>query len=179
MKLYTRITLLTKLACTLCIVLLCSVNSWSQQTDSIHISLKSRTKKTSRIPEIKANITPYKPLFMTVGGSGMFGTSSTSSTVPKTATVVPKDKLLSIIKIYPNPVEDQLNIILAIGKDGTQTTIKIIDLLGNEVATLLNERLNAGELTKNFVVPNRINPGIYFLRVIAGSESQVKRISVL
>ncbi|WP_406823675.1 T9SS type A sorting domain-containing protein [Pedobacter sp. KACC 23697] len=176
MKLYTKITLLTKLACTLCMVLLCSVNSWSQQTDSIHISLKNRTKKTSRIPEIKANITPYKPLFMTAGGSGMF---NTYSTVPKNVTVVPKDKLLSIIKIYPNPVEDQLNIILAIGKDGTQTTIKIIDLLGNEVATLLNERLNAGEHAKNFVVPNRINPGIYFLRVIAGSESQVKRISVL
>jgi Secretion system C-terminal sorting domain len=176
MKLYTKITLLTKLACTLCIVLLCSVNSWSQQTDSIHITLKSRTKKTSRIPEIKANITPYKPLFMTVGGSGIF---NTYSTVPKNTTVVPKDKLLSILKIYPNPVEDQLNIILAIGKDGTQTTIKIIDLLGNEVATLLNERLNAGEHAKNFVVPNRINPGIYFLRVIAGSESQVKRISVL
>lgn len=113
---------------------------------------------------------------MTVGGSGMF---NTSSTVPKNATVVAKDKLLSILKIYPNPVEDQLNIILSIGKDGTQTTIKIIDLLGNEVATLLNERLNAGEHNKNFVVPNRINPGIYFLRVIAGSESQVKRISVL
>jgi len=176
MKLYAKITLLTKLACTLCIVLLCSVNSWSQQADSIHISLKSRTKKTSRIPEIKANITPYKPLFMTAGGSGIF---STYSTVPKTATVVPKDKLLSIIKIYPNPVEEQLNVILAIGKDGTLTTIKIIDLLGNEVATLLNERLNAGEHARNFVVPNRINPGIYFLRVIAGSESQVKRISVL
>ena len=176
MKLYTRITLLTKLACTLCIVLLCSLNSWSQQSDSIHISLKNRTKKISRIPEIKANITPYKPFYMTVGGSGMF---NTSSTVPKNTTVVAKDKLLSILKIYPNPVEDQLNIILSIGKDGTQTTNKIIDLLGNEVATLLNERLNAGEHNKNFVVPNRINPGIYYLRVIAGSESQVKRISVL
>lgn len=176
MKLYTKITLLTKLVCTWCIVLLCSSNSWSQQMDSIHISLKSRTKKAGRIPEIKANITPYKPLFMTTGGSGMF---NTYSTVPKSTTVVAKDKLLNILKIYPNPVEDQLNIILSIGKDGTQTTIKIIDLLGNEVATLLNERLNAGEHTKNFVVPSRINPGIYFLRVIAGSESQVKRISVL
>lgn len=109
MKLYTKITLLTKLACTLCMVLLCSVNSWSQQTDSIRISLKNRTKKVSRIPEIKANITPYKPLYMTVGGSGMFNAYSTT---PKNATVVTKDKLLTIVKIYPNPVEDQLNIIL-------------------------------------------------------------------
>ncbi|WP_244215332.1 T9SS type A sorting domain-containing protein [Pedobacter miscanthi] len=176
MKLYAKITLLTKIACTLCIALLCGVNSYAQQADSIHISLKNRTKKVGKIPEIKANITPYKPLYMSIGGSGMFNTYSTT---PKNTTVAPKDKLLNIVKIYPNPVEDQLNIILSIGKDGTQTSIKIIDLLGNEVATLANERLNAGEQTKSFNIPSRINPGIYFLRVIAGSESQVKRISVL
>jgi hypothetical protein len=157
-------------------VLLCSVNSWSQQADSIKISLKNRAKKVSRIPEIKANITPYKPLYMSIGGSGLFNSYSTT---PRATTVAPKDKLLTIVKIYPNPVEDQLNIILSIGKDGTQTTIKIIDLLGNEVATLSNERLNAGEQTKTFTIPSRINAGIYFLRVIAGTESQVKRISVL
>ncbi|MBB4110598.1 MULTISPECIES: T9SS type A sorting domain-containing protein [Pedobacter] len=176
MKLYAKITFLTKLICTLCIVFLCGVNSWAQQADSIHISLKNRTKKVNRIPEIKANITPYKPLYTWIGGSGMFNTYSTT---PKNTIPAAKDKLLTIVKIYPNPVEDQLNMILSIGKDGTQTTIKIIDLLGNEVATLANERLNAGEQTKSFVIPSRINPGIYFLRVIAGSESQVKRISVL
>jgi len=158
-------------------VLLCSVNSWAQQADSIHISLKSRVKKTSKIPEIKANIQPYKPLFSTLGTSGMF---STYSSTAKPATVsATKDKLLTVVKIYPNPVEDQLNIILSIGKDGTQTTIKIIDLLGNEVVTLTNEKLNAGEQTKTFTIPSRLNAGIYFLRVVAGSESQVKRISVL
>ncbi|RDC55180.1 T9SS C-terminal target domain-containing protein [Pedobacter chinensis] len=158
-------------------VLLCNVNSWAQQADSIHISLKNRVKKTSRIPEIKANIQPYKPLFSTLGTSGMFNTySGTSKSSTLSAT---KDKLLTIVKIYPNPVEDQLNIILSIGKDGTQTTIKIIDLLGNEVITLANERLNAGEQTKSFTIPSRLNSGIYFLRVMAGSESQVKRISVL
>lgn len=177
MKLYTKITLLTKLVCTFCIVLLCAVNSYAQQTDSIHISLKNRTKKVSRIPEIKANIQPYKPLYGSIGGSGMFNTYSGTSK-PSSVTIA-KDKLLTIVKIYPNPVEDQLNIILSIGKDGTQTTIKIIDLLGNEVVTLSNERLNAGEQTKSFSIPSRLNAGIYFLRVIAGSESQVKRISVL
>ncbi|WP_316827186.1 T9SS type A sorting domain-containing protein [Pedobacter miscanthi] len=113
---------------------------------------------------------------MSIGGPAMFNSYSTT---PKNTTVAVKDKLLTIVKIYPNPVEEQLNIILSIGKDGTQTTIKIIDLLGNEVATLANERLNSGEQTKTFNIPSRINPGIYFLRVIAGSESQVKRISVL
>ena len=177
MKLYTKITLLTKFICTLCIVLLCNFNSWSQQADSVHISLKNRTKKTTKIPEIKANITPYRPLFGTLGYSGMFNSYSTAS--KGNAVSATKDKLLTIVKIYPNPVEDQLNIILSIGKDNTQTTVKIIDMLGNEVVTLSNERLNAGEQTKSFNMPSRLNPGIYFLRVMAGSESQVKRISVL
>jgi len=177
MKLYTKITLLTRTLCIMCMVLLCNTNSWSQQTDSLRLTLKSRTKKVSRVPEIKANIQPYKPSYMSIGGSGMF---NTYNVIPKTAAATNgKDKLLSIIKIYPNPVEDQLNIILNIGKDGTQTTIKIIDLLGNEVLTLANERLNAGEQTKSFTIPSRLNAGIYFLRVVAGSESQVKRISVL
>jgi len=176
MKLYTKITLLAKLMCTLCIVLLCSVNSWSQEADSIHITLIGRTKKVSRVPEIKANIQPYKPLYMSIGGAAMFNTYSNTT---KNTSVAAKDKLLTIIKIYPNPVEDQLNVILSIGKDNTQTTIKVIDLLGNEVVTLLNERLNAGDQTKSFTIPSRVNAGIYFLRVIAGSESQVKRISVL
>ncbi|WP_316850419.1 T9SS type A sorting domain-containing protein [Pedobacter agri] len=107
----------------------------------------------------------------------MFNTYS-GTTKPSTIAAT-KDKLLTIVKIYPNPVEEQLNIILSIGKDGTQTTIKIIDLLGNEVVTLANERLNAGEQTKSFNIPSRLNAGIYFLRVMAGAESQVKRISVL
>ena len=176
MKLYPKITLLSKLTCILCIVMLCGINSLAQQTDSIHISLKTRAKKPSRIPEIKANIQPYKPLYSSINGGSMFsGYSGTS----KNTSLSSKEKLLTIVKIYPNPVEDQLNIILSIGKDGTQTTIKIIDLLGNEVVTLANERLNSGEQIKSFIIPSRLNAGIYFLRVVAGSESQVKRISVL
>jgi len=161
----------------MCIVLLCSIGSWAQQPDSIRVSFKNKAKKVSRIPEIKANIQPYKPLYSTISGSSMFNTYSGSS--KSTTVATSKDKLLTIVKIYPNPVEDQLNIILSIAKDGTQTTIKIIDLLGNEVVTLSNERLNAGEQTKTFALPSRLNAGIYFLRVVAGSESQVKRISVL
>lgn len=178
MKFYAKITFLTKIYCTLCVVLLCVAESSAQQTDSIHFSLKPATKKTNKIPEIKANIQPYRPLFGTLGYSGVFNTYSTT-TKPTTVSATAKDKLLTIVKIYPNPVEDQLNIILSIGKDATQTTIKIIDLLGNEVVTLANERLNAGEQTKSFSIPSRLNAGIYFLRVVAGSESQVKRISVL
>ncbi|MNR16687.1 hypothetical protein D3C85_1333060 [compost metagenome] len=54
-----------------------------------------------------------------------------------------------------------------------------MDLLGNEVVTLSNERISSGEQTKSYTIPNRLNSGIYFLKIVSGSETIVKRISVL
>lgn len=82
------------------------------------------------------------------------------------------------MRVYPNPVDDQINLTIRLERE-SNLTIKIMDLLGNEVVTLSNERLSAGEQTKTFTIPNRLNSGIYFLRFVAGSETIVKRISVL
>lgn len=174
---HTKMMPLLKIVCILCMLLLCAIKSSSQQTDSLKFSLKSKSKKANKLPEIKANVQSYKPFYNMFPSSGNF---VNYAAIQKNNNVaITRDKLLTILKIYPNPVENQLNIILAIGKDNTQTSIKILDVLGNEVVTLLNERLSVGEQTKSFSLPTKINPGIYFLRVIAGSESQVKRISVL
>jgi hypothetical protein len=174
MKLYTKITLLQKALCIFCIVFCCSLNSWSQQGDSTKIRLKSQSKKIGNIPEIKANIPTYKPKY-SVGGSSMFNIISDTKT---SSNVAVKEKSFSIVKIYPNPVDNQINIMLSLNKDA-QVVYKIIDLLGNEVLTLANEHLSAGDQTRSFSIPNRLNPGIYFLRILAGGESQIKRISVL
>ncbi|MNU00497.1 hypothetical protein D3C86_1825280 [compost metagenome] len=58
-------------------------------------------------------------------------------------------------------------------------SVKIMDLLGNEIVTLANERIPAGEQTKSYTIPNRLNAGIYFLKIMSGNETVVKRISVL
>lgn len=174
MKLYTRTTLLTKIFCTLCIVFLCVSISWSQNSDSTRLTLRPKTKKGIKVPEIKANIPIYKPSYLISSSNN----TTLSNVAPKTSSSSLKDKLLTIVKIYPNPVEDQLNIILSLNKD-TPVNIKVMDLLGNEVVTLANERLLAGEQTRTFNLPNRLNTGIYFLKITAGAETQVKRISVL
>lgn len=143
--------------------------SFAQKTDSIKITLRGKATVPSKTPLIKGGSTNYKlpfsiPLFSTI-------------TAPKTA--FPKsEKNLSVSKIYPNPVNDQVNIILHLEKE-SQVSIKILDMLSNEVVTLSNERTPAGETTKNFTLPKQLNTGIYFIRLIAGQESVVKRISVL
>ena len=87
-------------------------------------------------------------------------------------------KPIDNVKIYPNPVSDQLNLTYYLKKDGL-VTIKILDVLGNDIYTLLNQKLVAGTQTNKFIIESKLNTGFYFVRIVAGSDSIVKRISVL
>ncbi len=87
-------------------------------------------------------------------------------------------KPIDNVKIYPNPVADQLNLSYFLKKDGL-VTIKILDVLGNDIYTLLNQRMLAGAQTNKFIIESKLNTGFYFVRIVSGSDSIVKRISVL
>lgn len=128
-----------------------------------------------RTPQIKGDVPAYKPNY--IPGSGSI-TPYATGLARSRQTAGKADKILSVLRVYPNPVDDQINLTLRLERE-TSVTIKIMDLLGNEVVTLSNERLSAGEQTKTFTIPNKLNSGIYFLRFVAGAETVVKRISVL
>ena len=155
-----------------CIGLLCGMPVLAQKSDSIYYS--SRAKKVNRTPTIKANIQSYKPSYNT----GLGYIPYNNSLINGKSNAVKQDKILSVSKVYPNPVDDQVNVILKLDRESS-VSIKIMDLLGNEVITLANERMPAGEQTKSFTIPNKLNSGIYFLRIVCGAETIVKRISVL
>lgn len=87
-------------------------------------------------------------------------------------------KPIDNVKVYPNPVAEQLNLSYSLKKEGL-VTIKILDVLGNEVYTLLNQKLPAGAQNNKFIIESKLNTGFYFVRIISGSDSIVKRISVL
>jgi hypothetical protein len=90
----------------------------------------------------------------------------------------PDDKLLSGVEVYPNPITDQINMRYFVSRN-TNVTIKMVDVLGNDIRTLFSQRLEPGEQTHTFQVWNTLNKGFYFIRVIAGTESVIKRISIL
>lgn len=87
-------------------------------------------------------------------------------------------KTLSDVKVFPNPVTDQINLIFKLNKD-SKVTIKVMDALGNEVSTLLSQNLTQGEQNQSFMTNGKFGSGYYFIRIIAGSETIVKRIQVL
>lgn len=166
MKLRSKIAFSLSVLCTFCMVALLGSAAFAQKIDTTRITLKPKAKTVSRVPQIKANIQPYKPSF------------NISSTAPSNGTTVKSGKILTVLKIYPNPVNEQLNISLRLDRE-TMLSIKITDLLGNDVVVLANERTPAGEQTKTYSIPSKLNAGIYFLRIVAGGEPVVKRISVL
>ncbi|MEJ7560539.1 MAG: T9SS type A sorting domain-containing protein [Pedobacter sp.] len=167
------LTLLLNTLCLLGIFASTGVTVFAQKTDSTINGI--RYKKLFITPQIKGSVQSYRPKYN-------FGLTPYSEvgTSPKSATslVTKQEKILSVLKVYPNPVEDQVNLIVKIDRE-TNFSVKIMDLLGNEVVTLANERISAGEQTKTFNIPERLNPGIYFLKIVSGSETVVKRISVL
>ncbi|WP_411274073.1 T9SS type A sorting domain-containing protein [Daejeonella sp.] len=115
------------------------------------------------------NFVPFKP-----GTEKLFSGSPTS----RISKQGDNDKVLNNVKVYPNPVSDQLNLSYSINKD-SNVTIKIMDVLGNEVTTLLTERLSAGDQANSFDIASRLTSGFYFIRVSVAGEIITKRISVL
>lgn len=148
----------------------CVSEVFAQKTDSIKITLRAKSTTPPRTPIIKTGNTNYKLPFNIP--------SYSSITAPPKTNPTKGEKNLKVSKIYPNPVNDQVNIIVRLEKESL-LSIKILDMLSNEVVTLSNERTAAGEQTKSFTLPKRLNTGIYYIRLIAGQESVVKRISVL
>jgi len=177
MRLKRKTALLYNIICILCISVFCSAPIFAQKADTSATGIRS--KRINKTPQIKASVPTYKPKynFGYVQYSDVVSGAVSGVKTPVNSNTKP-EKLLTVLKVYPNPVDDQINIILRLDRD-SNLSVKILDLLGNEIVTLSNERIQAGEHTKNYSIPNRLNSGIYFLKIVSGSETIVKRISVL
>jgi hypothetical protein len=88
------------------------------------------------------------------------------------------DKLLNNVQVYPNPVTDVINVKYDLSRY-SNVTIKIVDVLGNDINTIFSQRTEPGERTLTYSLSSKLSRGFYFIRIIAGTESVIKRISVL
>ncbi|AFD05674.1 T9SS type A sorting domain-containing protein [Solitalea canadensis] len=90
-----------------------------------------------------------------------------------------EERNISDVKVYPNPVNDAFTVSYNLKRDN-MVTIKLMDLLGNEISTLVSQqRTSAGTQEITFNVSNTLQKGFYFVRLTVGNESVSKRISVL
>jgi len=80
----------------------------------------------------------------------------------------------SLEQNHPNPFNPSTEIKFTLQEDGW-TTIKIFDVLGREIATLLDEQKSAGSYTVNFNASN-LSSGIYFYSIITKDFYDIKKM---
>jgi hypothetical protein len=99
-----------------------------------------------------------------------------------------KQAIVSNFKLeqnYPNPFNPSTKIKFVIpsviaseAKQSQLVSLKVYDVLGNEIATLINEELSPGEYEVDFD-SKQLTSGIYFYTLVAGSFVQTKKMLLL
>ncbi|MEP0861169.1 MAG: T9SS type A sorting domain-containing protein [Ignavibacterium sp.] len=88
---------------------------------------------------------------------------------------------------YPNPFNPTTKIRFTIAAsslnpfskgEGTLTSLKVFDILGNEVATLVNENLQPGVYEYEFDASS-LTSGVYFYKLISGNFTEVKKMILM
>ena len=90
---------------------------------------------------------------------------------------------------YPNPFNPSTTITFSLPSqssthakgrvgEGSTVSLKVFDLLGREVATLVNEEKPAGSYRTTFNA-SQLPSGVYFYRLEAGSFTQTRKLLLL
>ncbi len=78
---------------------------------------------------------------------------------------------------YPNPVRDRTHILFSIPRDD-RVTLKVFDLLGREVATLVDGKLKAG-LHVVELNANNFTQGVYIYELSTSKGRQIRKMMVI
>lgn len=88
----------------------------------------------------------------------------------------------SLSQNYPNPFNPSTRVNYYVPKNSL-VTLKIYDILGREVSTLINEEKQAGSYTVEFNAENisskNLSSGVYFYQLKAGDFSDTKKMLLL
>ncbi len=100
-----------------------------------------------------------------------FGATSFPIGIKQLSTVV---KEFSLSQNYPNPFNPSTKIDFTLPKTEV-VFLRVYDILGREVKTLVNESLNAGEYQVDFDAKN-LSSGMYYYSLRAGDNVSVKKM---
>jgi gluconolactonase len=124
-----------------------------------------------------------KTLYITSGSSVYkIRLAPTTSVNDKHGSIIPDN--YKLFQNYPNPFNPSTVIGYQLPKAGF-TSLKIYDLMGNEVKTLVNEFQPAGiynftlNLSKGSILNSQFSSGVYFYTLIAGNFTQTKKLILL
>jgi hypothetical protein len=87
-------------------------------------------------------------------------------------------RVFSLGQNYPNPFNPSTTIQFTIPQDG-RVTLRIFDLLGRDVATLIDQDMKAGVYQQVVFDASKSASGVYFSRLEFGGKQQLKKMILL
>ncbi len=126
--------------------------------------------------------TPYVYRIMVIGDklfaateTGLYFLPLSAVNVDEQITEIPEDFFL--YSNYPNPFNASTTIKYQVPYQAN-VSLKLYDILGIEVATLIDEQMPAGQYATRFTDDN-LTSGIYFYTLRAGSYTQTKKMILI
>jgi len=104
-----------------------------------------------------------------ISKNGKLGEIVTSINDENYVPVIPKSYMLS--QNYPNPFNPSTTINFSI-LERSFVTLKVYDILGREIANLVNEELKAGSFEKTFDA-STLSSGVYIYRITAMKDGKI------
>ncbi len=106
---------------------------------------------------------------------GVFRSVQSTTSVTEISGVIPT--AFSLEQNYPNPFNPNTTIEFSLPQAGN-VTLRVFDLLGKEVATLVSESLGAGRFKAQWNA-NGMTSGVYFYRLQADAFLETKKLMLL
>jgi hypothetical protein len=87
-------------------------------------------------------------------------------------------KVAALNQNYPNPFNPTTTITFILAEDGF-TTLKIYDVLGHEITTLVNGEMKSGVVNTVYFTASKLSSGVYFSRLETGSFVSTKKLTLI
>lgn len=119
-------------------------------------------------------IDPNGILYCGTGSGKVFRSTVSTTGVRRHAETIPLSTTLD--QNYPNPFNPTTNLSFTLSSKAF-VTLKIFDLIGRDIATLVSEELPAGNYVSQWN-GSRMSSGVYFCRLQAGTYIDTKKIAL-
>jgi len=134
--------------------------------DTVTFGAMSTTQTWGRVPD---------------GGTWQLLNTITRGTTNGTGTFVNYERTIphgyALKQNYPNPFNPSTKIQFSIEKTGS-TTLTVFDILGKEVATLVNGQLESGMYTVDWNAAG-LSSGLYFYKLQCGDKSETRKMILM